>query len=124
METPSKKYASAGTPAVVKEYRAELALALEGLGVPLKTFLEANNKTSHAVSKSTLYEHVAALRKGDTPLSAEKKTGNRAKLSAEQWEVVAGAILSSEEEANIRWILDFIEANFDVVPSSRTCPVT
>jgi hypothetical protein len=61
METPSKKFASAGTPQVVKEYRAELASALKKRGVSLDVFLAANNETHFSVSRSTLFDHVAEI---------------------------------------------------------------
>jgi len=114
MEGTSKKYASTGTPQDIKEYRATLALELEDMGVSLATFLKANNKTNYQVSQATLYRHVAALRQGDAPLSVEKKSGRPKKLSNENWDIVAGAILCAQEEVNLEWIVSFISKNFDV----------
>jgi hypothetical protein len=93
MEQEPKKFKSAGTPQEVKEYRAELALALEGLGVPLQTFLLANDKTRFPMSEASLYRHVQSLRSGRPPLSAEKHAGRPPTLSNEQQAVLAGAIL-------------------------------
>jgi transposase len=108
------KYASGGTPALVKDYRAQLARALRDAGVRLETFVEANNSTSFPVALRTLQEHVAALEAGRAPLSAEKKSGRRAKLTEEQWAVVAGAILLSAEKTDLQWVVTWIRENLDI----------
>ena len=41
----------------------------------------------------TLQEHVKAIDERKAPLSAENKSGRPAKLTDEQWDIVAGAIL-------------------------------
>ena len=120
METPSKKFASAGTPQVVKEYRAELASALKKRGVSLDVFLAANNETRFSVSRSTLFNHVAAIDRGEAPLSSEKKSGRPGALTGEQWDIVCGAILASEEKCDLAWVKDFIESAFGEEVSDST----
>jgi transposase len=93
MKRSRGSYAAGGTPAVVKEYRAQLAAALKRQGVSLDVFLEANNETDFVVKRRTLFQNVKAIDEGEAPLSAEKKSGRPAKLTDEQWDVVAGAIL-------------------------------
>ena len=66
MKRSRGSYAAGGTPAVVKEYRAQLAAALKRQGVSLDFFLIANNETDFV---------------------------RPAKLTDEHWDVVAGAIL-------------------------------
>jgi transposase len=113
-------YAAAGTPTEVKEYRARLALALRQRGVSLDTFLEANEETGFSVSRRTLFEHVAALDAGRSPLSAEKGSGRPAKLMDEQWAVVAGAILLEERKTDLQWVITWIQANFGVTLTFST----
>lgn len=120
METPSKKYASAGTPLVVKDYRAELVVALKKLGVSVDVFLAANNETRFPVSRSTLFEHVAAIERGEAPLSSEKRSGRPGALTGEQWDIVCGAILYAEEKCDLSWVKAFIEDAFDVDVSEPT----
>jgi transposase len=93
MKRSRRSYATAGTPQVVKEYRAQLAFELKRRGVSLDIFVEANNATQFGVKLRTLQEHVKAIDEGEVPLSAEKKSGRPAKLTDEQWDVIAGAIL-------------------------------
>lgn len=114
METPAKKTVRQSTPAVVKDYRAALAAALLDRGVPLKTFLEANNSTDFPVSQSTLYAHVAAVHERRPPLSAEKGSGRPSKLTDEQWSIVFGAVLMAEEKTDLTWAVRFVLAAFDV----------
>ena len=78
---------------MVKEYRAQLAAALKRQGVSLDVFLKANNETDFIVKRRTLFQNVKAIDEGEAPLSAEKKSGRPAKLTDEQWDVVAGVIL-------------------------------
>jgi transposase len=92
MKRSRGSYATAGTPHVVKEYRAQLAFELKRRGVSLDIFVEANNATQFGVKLRTLQEHVKAIDEGEAPLSAEKKSGRPAKLTDEQWDLVAGAI--------------------------------
>ena len=42
MNDESGTYASAGTPAIIKDYRARYAAALRARGVPLETLVEAS----------------------------------------------------------------------------------
>ena len=120
MEPSPKKYPSAGTPPVVKEYRAELALALKKRGVPLYTFLLANNETRFPTKQSTLYRHVQRVDAGEAPLSAEKKSGRPGALTGEQWDIVCGAILSAEEKCSISWVKAFVLNSFGVDVSEAT----
>ncbi len=80
MKRSRGSYAAASTPAVVKEYRAQLAFELKRRGVSL----DANNATHFGVKLRTLQEHVKAIDEGKAPLSAEKKSGRPAKLTDEQ----------------------------------------
>ena len=98
MKRSRGSYAAASTPAVVKEYRAQLAFELKRRGVSLNVFVDANNATHFGVKLRTLQEHVKAIDEGKAPLSAEKKSGRPAKLTDEQWDVVAGAILLEKKK--------------------------
>ena len=83
---------------MVKEYRAQLAAALKRQGVSLDVFLKANNETDFIVKRRTLFQNVKAIDEGEAPLSAEKKSGRPVKLTDEQWDIVAGAILLEKKK--------------------------
>ena len=122
MEVTPKKYATAGSSDAIKAYRAHVAYRLTQHGVPLSTFLAATNETAHTVSQRTLYRNVARIKSGEDPFSAEKQSGRPPKLDAEYWEIVCGAILATEGRVDLQWIVDFIEANFDVhYTASNVC---
>ena len=103
-----------GTPTSVKEYRAELALALKDAGVPLQTFLDANDKTRYPVKKTALYDHVAAIKSGESPFKQAKQSGRPPALTDADWDVVCGAILRSKSPADLSWIQRWIRDNFAV----------
>jgi hypothetical protein len=98
MKRSCESYGTSGTSSEIKEYRAQLAAALKRLGVSLETFLEANNETDFPVGRQTLFRNVKAIDEGKAPLSAEKKSGRPAKLTDEQWDVVAGVILLEKKK--------------------------
>jgi transposase len=98
MKRSRDSYAAGGTPAVVKEYRAQLAAAFKRRGVLLDIFLETNNETDFPVGRQTLFRNVKAIDEGKAPLPAEKKSGRPAKLTDEQWDVVAGVILLEKKK--------------------------
>jgi transposase len=56
---------------------------------------------------------VKAIDEGEAPLSAEKKSGRPAKLTDEQWDLVAGAILLEKKKTDLQWVVTWIEANFN-----------
>ena len=82
--------------------------------MPMKTIRAAMKDADYDVGKSTLARHVASLEAGGTPFKDEKATGAEAKLSAEQWEIVAGAILAAEEKVGLFWVQRFVLQNFNV----------
>ncbi len=108
MKRERASYAAGGTPAEVKDYRAQLAAALKRRGVPVQTFLEANNETDYSLSLSTLYSHIAAAEAGHSPLSAESGAGRPTKLTEEQWHVVAGAILTEAKKTDLQWVQTWV----------------
>ena len=83
-------YASAGVSVDVKEHTAALAEALQARGVALETLVSALKETSYAPKKRTLQEHMAAVKGGEAPLSAEKESGAPLALTDEQWAIVFG----------------------------------
>jgi hypothetical protein len=120
MDESPKRYKGAGQLPELVEYRAILAAQLRARGVPLATFVEANNETPFPVALRTLQLHVSRVTADQTPLSAEKNSGARAKLTAEQWDVVAGAILLEPKKTDLQWAATWIKTNFDVDVSLAT----
>jgi hypothetical protein len=84
MKRSRDSYAAGGTPAVVKEYRAQLAAVFKRRGVSLDIFLEINNEIDFPIERQTLFWNVKAIDEEKAPLSAEKKSGRPAKLTDEQ----------------------------------------
>jgi transposase len=111
---------SAGQSEDVKIFRAQLCVALKARGVPISTFLSAVGETDFKVAQRTLYDHVAAIERGEAPVSAENKSGRPTALSGEEWEIVCGAILCAEEKCDLAWVLAFAEASFSVEMSEST----
>jgi hypothetical protein len=72
--------------------------ALKRQGVSLDIFLIANNETDFVVKQWTLFQNVKAINEEKAPLLAEKKLGRPAKLTDEQWDVVAGTILLEKKK--------------------------
>ena len=91
-ETSPKRgrYAGGGTSPDVKVFAAELAMALVAQGVSISTVHTALKETSYSPAPRTLRLHMAALKKDEAPLSAEKATGRAPALTEEQWEIVFG----------------------------------
>jgi transposase len=61
-------------------------------------FFSKQTKAGFPVGRATLFRNVKAVDEGKAPLSAEKKSGRPAKLTDEQWDVVAGAILLGKKK--------------------------
>jgi hypothetical protein len=80
MKRSRDSYTAGETPAVVKEYRTQLAAAFKRRGASLDVFLETNNETDFSVRQQTLFRIVKAIDEKKAPLSAEKKSGRLAKL--------------------------------------------
>ena len=120
METPSKKGYIAGVKPEVKVFAAELALALQRRGVARALFVESAQDTSYPVTKASLDRHIAALEKGDTPLSTDKKSGQKPLLSVEEWDIVAGAVLCAEEKTHLQWVVDWIQEKFGLEVALNT----
>ena len=85
---PPAKYAGTGVSPEVKEHTAVLAVALQDLGVPVRTVVRALEMTAYSPAERTLQLHMASIKGGHTPLSAEKATGRQPALMDEQWAIV------------------------------------
>ena len=112
MEGQKKGYGAAGTPPVIKQYRAVLFSALRDAGVPLDVLWQANEKTSFSVAKRTLQLHIKKLGQGGAVLSNDKKSGGQPALTDEEWHVVAGAILAQEKKVDSVWVRTFVREYF------------
>ena len=77
------EYASTGVPAEVKQHTAAFAVALQARGVSLETLVSALKDTSYAPKERTLLRHMAAIKEGEAPFSAEKKSGAPPSLTDE-----------------------------------------
>lgn len=106
------KYKAGGTPAGIKDYRAEFVFRLLECGVEWEKIMEASNLTKYAVGKSTLERHVARARKGEPVVSQEKHSGRAPILTPAEWDIVAGAILLEKNKVDSVWVRKFVNDYF------------
>jgi transposase len=114
MQSPTKKSSPSAKKTEFNVYAAELFLALEDRGISQRDFARATKNTSHAMSESTLSRNVTALKKGQSPYKDTDKRGRPAKLTDEQWNVVAGAILCFDKKTDLPWVVNWIDRNFHI----------
>jgi hypothetical protein len=98
MESPTKKSSPSAKKTELNVYAAELFLALEDRGITQRDFVQATKNTSHKMSEATLSRNIKALKKGESPYKDSDKRGRPAKLTDEQWNIVAGAILCFDKK--------------------------
>ena len=84
----------------------------------MKTISAAVSATGYSPSKRTLFRHLRALEGGTSPLSSNKQSGARSKLTEEQMEIVCGAVLKQTCVVGLRFVVEWIKANFGVGVSS------
>jgi len=113
-------YAGAGVSPAIKEHTAALAVALQALGVPVSTVVQALRQTDYAPKERTLCRHMAAVKAGRSPLSAEKATGRQPVLSDEEWEIVFGWVLQQNKIVNLEDVQQWIKVNLHLDVSIAT----
>ncbi len=113
-------YAGTGVTPAIKEHTAKLAVALQAAGVPMATIVQALRNTDYAPEERTLFRHMAAIKAGQTPLSAEKASGRPATLTDEEWEIVFGWVLQQNKIANLEDVQRWIKANLHLDVSIAT----
>lgn len=64
---------------------------------------------------------VSEMKQDRLPLSSEKRTGPKKRLSEEQQLIVCGAVLFQEGCVGLRFVKDWILANFGIKVSTDTC---
>jgi hypothetical protein len=105
--TPARShYAGAGVSTDVKEHTAAFAVTLQARGVPLETLISALKETSYAPKERTLLRHMAAVKEGEAPLSADKKSGAPPILTDEQWAIVFGWVSVQEKIVVLETAMD------------------
>jgi len=107
-------YAGAGVSDEIKEQAARTAVGLQARGWSVSEIVVFLAETSYGPKQRTLERHIAALKRGDTPLSSEKGAGRPQLLDEEQWAVVAGWVLCEERKVDLDRVRRWIKANFDV----------
>ena len=96
------------------------AVALQGLEVPVSTIVLALSKTDYAPDKRTLQRHMAAIKAGNAPFSAEKASGRKPALQDEQWAIVFGWVLHQNKILNLEQVQRWIKANLGLDVSIAT----
>ena len=88
-QTPSKaEYAATALTPDVRRAIAKIAAELIPEDVRMTRFLSVLENADLAESRSTLYAHMAAVRAGRDPLSAEKASGKEKLLTDEEREIL------------------------------------
>jgi len=120
-KTPWRKtYASKDVSPGIRVFAAQMALSLHASGVSTAAFAERAKTTNYSPSRRTLYRHVAAIKGGDSPLSTEKASGAKPKLTMEQREILAGRVLHWEKPTDLLFFQQSAELLFDVKLSKGT----
>ena len=94
-------YASKDVSPDTRTVVAEFAVSAKRRGVPLEEFVKIAEGTSYTPAPRTLYRHVAAIERGDAPLSAKKATGARSLLTLVQKEILGGYLLTAEKKTDL-----------------------
>jgi hypothetical protein len=116
----ASSYAGSRVSADVKEHTARLAVALQAQGVAVETIMKALADTAYTPKRRTLMRHMAAIKDGNAPLSAEKGSGRPPTLTPELWAIVFGWVLCQQKPVNLVTVQRWIKANFDEDVSSGT----
>ncbi len=114
---PREAYGGTMVSPDVKVHTAQFATALLDRGVPWETVVDCLSRTDYAPKKRTLEEHVGRVRAGEDILSVKKRGGRPAHLTDEQWDVVAGWILSRSDKVDLDRVQRWITTNFNVTMS-------
>lgn len=120
MKRVKTSYACTSVTPEVKQHTAEFSVALQGLGVPIKTVLLALSETNYSPSERTLREHMASIKSNENVVSNSKASGRQSHLKSEEWEVVAGWILSQSSPVDFARTIDWIGAKLLVCVSKST----
>lgn len=120
MERKAKAPKAAKAPAEVKEFRAQLGIALRKRGVSLDVLVEACDETDFPVARTTLFRHVQRLEADEPVISPDYAEGRPRLLTDEQWLVVGGAILCAEERTHLVWVRDWVRRYLGVELSVPT----
>jgi hypothetical protein len=95
----------------VKDHTASFAVALWARGLPLETIIKLLSDTPTAPAERTQLRHMAAIKGGMAPLSAEKGAGRPAALTDESWAVVFGWVLRQQKSVDLETVQRWIKAN-------------
>ena len=75
--------------------------------------MKALADTAYTPKRRTLMRHMAAIKDGNAPLSAEKGSGRPSTLTPELWAIVFGWVLCQQKPVNLMTVQRWIKANFD-----------
>ena len=98
-------------------------MALKGHGMPVKDVLACYGEAGFTVSPATVYSWMAAVNSGGTPMSTEKLSGAKPLLDDTQKMILAGEILTREDDAkdsHLRTYIDSAARFFSVDVSEPT----
>ncbi len=116
----ARGYTGSGTLPEIKEHTARLAVALQARGVPLQVIVDSLSDTTYGPKERTLLRHMAAIKRGEAPLSNDKGTGRAPALTDEQWAIVFGWVLREQKPVDLERVQQWIKANFDIEVSVAT----
>lgn len=95
-----------------KQYAAEVAITLQQQGMTIEEIAFVLCQPTYQPGTRALQGHVSAIKGGGTPFKDTNNAGRPQKLLQEDWEVVAGWILSHENALELSDVVAWIKANF------------
>jgi hypothetical protein len=114
------RYSGTGVSPDVKRHTALIARNLHDTGMSWEMITQNVKTPFYSPKTRTLRKHVAILKTGDTPLSDAKKSGAKAKLSTELWEIVFGWALQETKCVNLDRLQQWIDKNLHTPVSAPT----
>ncbi len=109
-QPPPKKYKAAAVPPEVRDFMGRVGLQLQARAWSTAEVVALFASAGSDVSKPTLQRYYRAIRSGMTPLSTEKVSGRRARLTPHEKAVLAGLFLVREDNGRKSTLQTFIDA--------------
>ena|SRR3990167_2875590 len=119
----AKKYKAATVPPDVRDFMGRVGLQLQDRGWSTAEVVTLFADAGSEISKPTLKRYYHKIRAGDTPLSPQKATGRKLRLTWEEQAIIAGYFLTREDsgqKSTLQTYIDTADRFFSVNLSHAT----